>query len=113
MTRDRAEAITPTAAALITAVAHRDAAAIETLLHDCGDLYALAVVLAGNVGRITDPRLLPRQPDPRTRRPCVGCSTPTRSAVRVCAKCSDVHSSPRALDPDRWVTVAGVARYVA
>lgn len=111
---DRAEAVVPTAAALTAAVARRDTAGIALILRDCADLHALAVVLADNVGRINDHRLLPRQPDPRkSRRKCLGCGTTTRSSVGLCADCGDVHSSPRVLRRGRWVTERGVARYVA
>lgn len=113
MMRDRAEAITPTAAALVTAVARRDTAGIEALLCECGDLLALAVVLADNVGCVHDPRLLPSRPDPRSRRPCVGCGRKTRSPVRLCKSCTDVHASPAVLDPAAWVTDRGVARYAS
>jgi hypothetical protein len=111
--RDRAETVTPTAAALVAAVARRDAAGIELLLHGCGDLYALAVVLADNVGCAHDPRLLPSPPPAKVSRThCVGCGRETRSRVRLCSTCGDVHDSPPVL-AGRWVTVGGIARYVA
>lgn len=111
--RDRAEAITPTAAALVTAVARRDTAGIELILRDCGDLHALAVVLADNVGCVHDPRLLPRTDAVQlTRNPCVGCGRKTRSTIRLCKSCHDVHASPAVLDGEWIVGRDGIAVYV-
>lgn len=111
--RDRAEAVTPTAAALVAAVTRRDSAGIEQILTGCGDLAALAVVLADNVGMIHDDRLLPRPLLDGKRRCCYGCRKHTRSPVGLCRDCADVLSSPPMLAAGRWVTIAGVARYVA
>lgn len=63
---DRAEAIVPTAAALVCAIADRDRPEIDKLLHDDVDWRALCVLLAASVdprSRLAQVARVPMSPD--------------------------------------------------